>query len=104
MSAYLIICRGEYDPLLTWPFTHKVKLTLLDQTADVDARKHISYLVRPNTCKENRAFVGRPLTDRNAPFGALKFVDLMALEDSDYTLDDCIYIKAEVALEEMARV
>uniref|UniRef100_A0A1I8FJ31 TRAF-type domain-containing protein n=1 Tax=Macrostomum lignano TaxID=282301 RepID=A0A1I8FJ31_9PLAT len=61
MSVFLSICKSENDPLLIWPFGHRVTIWLLDQCEDVKARRHISYSLKPNTCKENRPFLGRPI-------------------------------------------
>ena len=31
LSIFFVIMRGEYDPLLKWPFEHKVSIILVDQ-------------------------------------------------------------------------
>lgn len=101
MSVFICICRGEYDALLSWPFSHRVTFTLLDQCQDPAGRKNITYSVKPNTCKENRPFLGRPTGDRNASFGAQKFTELTALEKLDYVRDDVMFIKVQVDTEDM---
>lgn len=101
MSLFLCLCKGEYDSLLSWPFSHKIVITLLDQCEDIASRRHISYTIKPNTCKENSPFLGRPTGDRNASFGAQKFVELEVLNSLDYVVDDAIYIKVEIDSEEM---
>ena len=75
--------------------------TLLDQCDDVDNRRQIIYSVKPNICKENKPFLGRPVTDRNASFGAQKFTDLETLASLEYIKDDTIFIKVEIDSEEM---
>ena len=37
LSIFFVLMRGEYDPLLQWPFEHKVSLILVDQ----DQKKHL---------------------------------------------------------------
>jgi hypothetical protein len=101
MSIFLCICKGEYDALLSWPFSHKITLTLLDQCDVVESRRHVSYAIKPNTCKENAPFLGRPTGDRNASFGAQKFVELDVLSSYDYILDDTMYIKVEIEADNM---
>lgn len=101
MSLFLCICKGEFDSLLSWPFGHRISLTLLDQCEDINARRHVTYTIKPNTCKENVPFLGRPTSDRNASFGAQKFVELEVLNSYDYILDDAIYIKVEIDSENM---
>jgi TNF receptor-associated factor 4 len=73
----------------------------LDQCEDVDNRRHIVYSVKPNACKENKPFLGRPITERNASFGAQKFTDLDTLGALEYIKDDSIFIKVEIDSEEM---
>ncbi|CAF0923594.1 unnamed protein product [Adineta steineri] len=104
VSLFICICRGDYDSLVTWPFSHRVTFTLLDQCEDPDNRRHITYAVKPNVCKENRPFLGRPITDRNASFGAQKFTDLDAMSTLEYIKDDTIYIKVEIDNEEMVPI
>lgn len=100
MSLFVCICKGEYDSIQAWPYNQKILLTLLDQTEDVKSRKHISYTIKPNTCKENLAFLGRPTNDRNASFGSQRFIELQALNDSEYVSGDAIYIKVEIEPQE----
>ena len=38
LSVFIIVMKGEYDAILPWPFTKKVKFTLIDQQADLDER------------------------------------------------------------------
>uniref|UniRef100_A0A1I8F7W7 MATH domain-containing protein n=1 Tax=Macrostomum lignano TaxID=282301 RepID=A0A1I8F7W7_9PLAT len=68
MSLFVCICKGDNDPLLAWPFAYKITFHLIDQCEDVAARRNIVYVVKPNTCKENRPFLGRPVGERNASF------------------------------------
>lgn len=101
MSLYVCICKGEYDALLQWPFSHKITLTLVDQTKNLQEQRPISYTIKPNTCKENYAFLGRPFNDRNASFGAQKFVELEVLNNFEYIVDDTFFIKVEVNIDSM---
>ena len=64
-------------------------------------RRHIVYTVKPNTCKENEPFLGRPITERNASFGAQKFTELDTLQTLAYIKDDTLFIKVEIDSEEM---
>ena len=41
---FLVVGRGQFDPLLRWPFTQRVTLTLLDQ---VGLRLYVYYAARP---------------------------------------------------------
>ncbi len=96
-----MLCKGEYDPVLLWPFNHKISVTLLDQNEDIEKRNHLTYIIKPNACKENMAFLGRPVGERNAAFGAQKFVELDTLATNHYTDGDAIYLKVEVDTVDM---
>ena len=101
---FLCICKGDYDGLLSWPFHHKITFTLLDQCEDINSRRHVSYVIKPNACKENLPFLGRPTNDRNPSFGAQKFIELEVLNTMDYISDDTIYLKIEVDSTEMVLI
>ena len=101
MSLFVCICRGDYDPLLLWPFGHRISFTLIDQCQDPSARRNVTYSVKPNTVKDNRPFLGRPTGERNASFGAQKFVEREVMGTLDYVRDDTIYIKVEIENDDM---
>ncbi len=60
--------------------------------------------MKPNAVKENRAFLGRPTTERNASFGAQKFCELGMLEKLDFTRDDTMFVKVQVDMDDMAPI
>ncbi|XP_013420704.1 TNF receptor-associated factor 4 [Lingula anatina] len=104
MSLFACICKGESDALLSWPFSHRVTFTLMDQCEDPAARRNVTYTVKPNTCKDNKPFLGRPSGDRNASFGAQKFVELEVMSTLDYIRDDTIFIKVNVDMDDMVKM
>ncbi|XP_060586823.1 TNF receptor-associated factor 4-like [Ruditapes philippinarum] len=101
LSIFICICSGEYDPLLLWPFGHTVTFTLIDQCQDPEARRNVSYIIQPNTIKDNKPFLGRPVGERNASFGAQRFIELDILDTYDYLRDDQLFIKCEIDSEHM---
>ena len=101
MSIFICICRGEYDALLPWPFCHRCTFTLIDQCQDPAARRNVSYTIKPNVCKENKPFLGRPMGERNASFGTQKFVPLNTLKTLDYIRDDTMFVKVHVDHDNM---
>ena len=78
--------KGEYDPLLKWPFNHKVSLILVDQ----NHRKHIVQTFKPT---QDSSSFQRPRTDMNVASGCPQFSKLDVLEDPSYVKDDVMYIK-----------
>ncbi|XP_033628157.1 TNF receptor-associated factor 5-like [Asterias rubens] len=101
MSVFACICKGEFDALLPFPFSHRITFTMIDQCQDPSARRNISYTIKPNPCKENKPFLGRPVGDRNASFGTQKFIPLNTLKTLDYIRDDTMFIKVHVDYDNM---
>ncbi|TPP62459.1 TNF receptor-associated factor 3 [Fasciola gigantica] len=88
LSVFVCLCRGDHDALLPWPFTNQLTFTLLDQHSEVTARKPVEYTIKPNPTTEQNMFLGRPTGDRNAGFGAPRFVKLETLKTSEYIVED----------------
>ena len=89
LSLFFVLMRGEYDPLLRWPFEHKVSLILVDQ----NHRKHIVQTFKPTP--DSNSFQ-RPKSDMNVASGCPQFAPLSVLDDPSYVKDDIIYIKCIV--------
>jgi TNF receptor-associated factor 2/TNF receptor-associated factor 3 len=88
-SVFFVLMRGEFDPLLKWPFEYKVSLILVDQ----EHRKHIVQTFKPTP--ESSSF-RRPQSDMNIASGCPQFSKLSVLDDESYTKDDVIYLKCIV--------
>ncbi|MBC6401979.1 MAG: hypothetical protein GDA37_13425 [Ekhidna sp.] len=89
LSIFFVLMRGEYDPLLQWPFEHKVSLILVDQ----DQKKHLVQTFKPNI--QSSSFQ-RPKSDMNVASGCPEFAKLSVLDNPSYVKDDVMYIKAVV--------
>eukprot|EP00058_Branchiostoma_floridae_P006397 XP_002591885.1 hypothetical protein BRAFLDRAFT_89402 [Branchiostoma floridae] len=96
MSLFMCIIKGEFDALLPWPFAQKVIISVIDQCQDPDARKNIEYVIKPNTCKDNLQFLGRPIHERNPSFGTQMFCPLSHLHRGDYIRDNTMFISVQV--------
>ena len=81
-SIFFVLMKGEYDPLLKWPFESKVSLILVDQ----NHRKHIVQTFKLPSFQ-------RPRSDMNVASGCPQFAKLNVLEDESYNKDDVLYIK-----------
>lgn len=90
LSLFFVVMRGEYDPLLPWPFKQKVTLMLMDQGP---ARKHLSDAFKPDP---NSSSFRRPTGEMNIASGCPLFVAQTVLENGTYIKDDTIYIKVNV--------
>ena len=89
LSIFFVLMKGEYDPLLQWPFESKVSLILVDQ----GHKKHLVQTFKPNA--QSCSFQ-RPKTDMNVASGCPEFADLSILDNTSYVKDDVMYIKAIV--------
>lgn len=89
LSLFFVLMRGEYDPLLKWPFEHKVSLILVDQ----EHRKHIVQTFKPTP--ESSSFK-RPTSDMNVASGCPQFSTADVLQQNNYVKDDIMYIKCIV--------
>ena len=89
LSIFFVLMKGEYDPLLKWPFENKVSLILVDQ----NHRKHIVQTFKPTP--ESSSFQ-RPRADMNVASGCPQFSKLSVLDDKNYVKEDVMYIKCIV--------
>ena len=89
LSIFFVLMKGEYDPLLQWPFDHKVSLVLVDQ----EQKKHLVQTFKPNL--QSNSFQ-RPKSDMNVASGCPEFAKLSVLDDPSYVKDDVMFIKAIV--------
>ena len=89
LSIFFVIMKGEYDPLLRWPFDHKVDLILLDQ----DHKKHVVHSFNPSV--QSTSFQ-QPTDERNVVSGFKKFAPVSIYDNTGYVKDDVMYIKAIV--------
>ena len=90
LSIYFVLMKGEYDPLLQWPFRSTVSLILIDQ--DNRNNDYIkTFEPDPRSCSFQK-----PKTEMNVASGFAEFADLSVLENKSYVKDDVMYIKTVV--------
>ena len=95
ISLFFVIMRGEFDPVLTWPFPYRVTFTLMSQ---VTGTEHIVDGFRPDPSSSS---FRRPASDMNIASGMPMFCPLSQLEErnSPYVRDDAMFIKVHVLCE-----
>ena len=86
LSIFFVLMKGEYDPLLQWPFESKVSLILVDQ----DHQRDLAYSFKPDPQPSS---FQRPKTDMNVASGYPEFASLSILDNTSYVKDDVMYIK-----------
>ena len=89
LSVFFVLMRGEYDPLLKWPFENKVSLVLVDQ----NLRQHIVQTFKPSP--ESSSFQ-RPKSDMNVASGCPQFATLSVLNEGNYVKNDVLFLKCIV--------
>ncbi|CAH8436509.1 unnamed protein product [Schistosoma mattheei] len=104
MSVYVCLFRGDHDSLLQWPFSHQLTFTLIDQNPEINARKPIVYTINPSLTGDYNQFLGKPMNERNSCFGAPRFVKLELMEMSTYILNDEIYLKVTMNMDQVVSV
>ncbi|CAF1061544.1 unnamed protein product [Adineta ricciae] len=100
MSLFFLLVKGEYDPLLAWPFSHKVTFCLFDQTG---AGRHIIDSFRPDV--KSSSFQ-RPVNENNIASGIPKFFPLPMIQQDDnpYVRDDTMFLKIMIDIHETPKV
>ena len=90
MSLFFVLMKGDYDPLLPWPFKSKVVFTLLDQET---GRKNMQDTFRPDPTSSS---FRKPSGEMNVATGCPLFVAHSVVESRPYLVDDTIYIKIQI--------
>ncbi|XP_020618487.1 TNF receptor-associated factor 4-like [Orbicella faveolata] len=93
LSAFVIVMKGEYDAVLSWPFHQKVTFTLIDQQDNTDERENIVMHFRANPKLENFA---RPTEEEKPGRGYARFVSHERLRSRRYIVDDSLFIRVDV--------
>lgn len=92
LSLFIVVMRGEYDAILTWPFNKKVKITLLDQQEDSVERENVIKDFKP----DNSASFVRPIhRQENQGMGIVRFVSHEQLFTRRYLVDDTLYLEVQ---------
>ena len=87
VSLFFALMKGEYDPLLKWPFDHDVALIMVDQ-------EHKNHIVRTFKPSPESICFQRPTGDMNIASGCPKFAEVKVLADVSFVKDDVLYIFA----------
>jgi len=93
LSMFLVVMKGEYDAILSWPFKKKVKFTLIDQHEDPVERLNCSNWLCPNNAPKHFA---RPVSEENPGRGFGKFISHEKLFSRRFVVDDTLFLQVEV--------
>ncbi|XP_077986960.1 TNF receptor-associated factor 1-like [Glandiceps talaboti] len=102
VSLHLVVMRGDYDPLLKWPFVPKeVTFTLLNQ---VKKDGNIRKICVPGDAEfkhDGGDGIRRPPKDRRVVCGFPLFYPLSWLDDKiqEFVVEDSMFLKVRVDME-----
>lgn len=99
ISMLFTLMESLNDPILKFPFTHKVTFCLYDQTP---AQRHVIDSFRPDV--RSTSFQ-RPRSDMNIASGIPKFfpLEMIQKEDNPYVRNDTMFIKVLVDFGDMPK-
>ncbi len=89
MSLFFVIMKGEFDNILSWPFTSKVTFKLINQTGNRD----IIDSFKPDPMSSSFC---KPKSDMNIASGCPRFVSHTELKSGGFIVDDTLFIKCTV--------
>ncbi|PFX16573.1 TNF receptor-associated factor 4 [Stylophora pistillata] len=92
LSVYIFIMKGEYDTILPWPFTERVKFTLIDQQEDPDQRQNKTSEI----VGEDNEYFARPVTDKNSGWGFPKFTSHEEIYERRLVVDDTLFLQIDI--------
>ncbi|XP_068735606.1 TNF receptor-associated factor 6-like [Montipora capricornis] len=94
IALFVHVMSGNFDDRLQWPFKGNITLTLLDQSSQSSAPKHITETFQVDN--EDLLAFRRPTVERNHKgYGYMEFAPITVLSDVRYVKDDRMLIRAE---------
>lgn len=93
ISLFIVVMRSDYDSLLSWPFSNRVSLSLINQDDPLDSNASHTQRFIPNP--ESASF-RKPVDSFNVASGFPEFAPISILTDPDFVKDDTIYFRAKV--------
>ncbi|KAK6973152.1 TNF receptor-associated factor 6 [Biomphalaria glabrata] len=94
LSLFIHFMQGHNDHFITWPFSGKIILSIIDQNPDRNSQVNISETL---IAKPNLIAFQKPTSFRNHKgFGYIEFISLMTLKTKNYLKDDSLIIRAQV--------
>ena len=92
LSVYIIVMKGEYDAILSWPFKKKLIFSIIDQQEDPTERQNIALRLVPGN---NPQCFARPINEDNKTRGFSQFICHEKLHSRRYLLDDTLFLQVE---------
>ena len=93
ISLYIVIMKGEYDDLLTWPIAHEVTLSLINQNDPERPDKSITHKFTPNPSSSS---FQKPKDTFNIASGFPEFAPVSVLNDPLFVRADTMYFRVRL--------
>lgn len=93
VSLYIVIMRSEYDDLLTWPFSHHVNLSLINQVDPLNPARSIHHQFNPSPTSSS---FHKPKDTFNVASGFPEFAPVSVLNDPLYSKNDTLYFRVKL--------
>ena len=93
LSVFIYVMKGEDDAALAWPFSERVRLTLIDQQDDENKRENVIKVVKPELEPDCSC---RPKTEKNEGIGFPRFISHEQLKSRKYIVDDILFLQVEI--------
>lgn len=95
VSLFLVLLRSDTDDVLSWPLSHQVTLTLVDEDPSSGHSRDIVRTFIPNPASS--AFQ-QPTTDMNAGYGFKYFISIEEFNRyrSHYVHDNALLMRVEL--------
>lgn len=96
VSVYIVLMKGEYDAILSWPFARKVILSIIDQEDNLADRRNIVVSFKE---KDPIKCFGKPQSGDNEAYGFQKVASLEDLQTRKYVVGGNMFIQVEIMNE-----
>ncbi|XP_031571408.1 TNF receptor-associated factor 5-like [Actinia tenebrosa] len=92
------LLRGDYDAMLTWPFSKRIKVTLLDQNENPSDRKNVEVVIEPNEYQTSEN-LKRPTASSSNYFVSKRIVLEEQLNARNYFFEGSLFLLIETENE-----
>ena len=103
LSIGIVLMEGEYDNILTWPFSKKITFTIIDQNKDLEERQnHIDYLSPREQRKRGSFFLHNLFSERPGEKmmtveGEIPcFISQETLQTKPFIVNDTLFIQVDI--------
>ena len=94
LSIFIVILKGEFDAILPWPWSGRVRFTLIDQQENVNPLNPDSLV---HYWQHLLCTFARPKNEETAKIGLHKFMSHSELLTRRYLVDNTVFLQVEIS-------